>query len=275
MTAPLRGLVDLDGGAFLMGSDDPDEVVPGDGEGPAREVFVAPFSIMATAVSVDRFRDFVGATGFMTDAERFGWSFVFAGHLAPDHPPTRALADAPWWRQVHGADWAHPQGPATTTEGKGDHPVVHVSRADALAYCDWAGLRLPTDAEWEFAARGGLEGARYPWGNELTPGGEHRCNIWQGDFPLHDAAEDGHAGTAPVDAFEPNGYGLFNMSGNAWEWCADPFTAPNAASGAYVVRGGSHLCHRSYCNRYRVSARTGNTPDSSLSHTGFRGARDR
>lgn len=270
-----RALIHLDGGPFLMGSDEAGEVVAGDAEGPVREVVVAPFSIAATAVSVAEFRVFVEATAYVTEAERFGWSFVFAGHLPDGHPPTRALADAPWWRQVHGADWAHPQGPASDTTGRDDHPVVHVSRNDALAYCEWAGLRLPTDVEWEFAARGGLVGARYAWGDELTPGGEHRCNIWQGVFPGRDDAEDGHAGTAPVDAYPPNGFGLYNVSGNAWEWCADRFDAPNAAPGTFVLRGGSHLCHRSYCNRYRVAARTGNTPDSSLSHTGFRGARDR
>jgi formylglycine-generating enzyme required for sulfatase activity len=267
--------VRLDGGTFLMGSDS-DEIVLGDGEGPAREVSVGPFSIAATAVTVAEFRTFVEATGHATDAERFGWSFVFHAHLPADHPPTRALADAPWWRQVMGADWAHPFGPESGIEGREDHPVVHVSHHDAVAYCAWAGARLPTDVEWEFAARGGLVGKRFPWGDELLPGGEHRCNIWQGnDFPHGDLGEDGYKGTAPVDAYPPNGYGLYNMSGNAWEWCADRFTAQNAMPGAFVLRGGSHLCHDSYCNRYRVSARTGNTPDSSLSHTGFRVVRDR
>ncbi|MDO9352218.1 MAG: formylglycine-generating enzyme family protein [Solirubrobacteraceae bacterium] len=266
--------VDLDGGTFLMGTDSP-EAIRGDGEGPARPVTVEPFSIAATAVTVAEFRAFVEATGFQTDAERFGWSFVFHLHLPADHPPTQGLASAPWWRQVHGADWAHPQGPGSSTEGRDDHPAVHVSRDDALAYCAWAGLRLPTEAEWEFAARGGLEGARYPWGDDLMPGGQHRCNIFQGDFPVEDTAEDGWAGTAPVDAFPPNGFGLYNAAGNVWEWCADPFLAPNASPGEVVVRGGSHLCHRSYCDRYRVAARTGNTPDSSLSHTGFRAVRDR
>jgi formylglycine-generating enzyme required for sulfatase activity len=222
-------------------------------------------------VTVADFAAFVRATGHRTTAERVGWSFVFAGLLAGDAPPTRAIAGAPWWRQVFGADWAHPEGPGSGVAERQDHPVVHVSRDDADAYCAWAGVRLPTEAEWEYAARGGLEGARYPWGDDLHPGGEHRCNIWQGEFPSRNTAEDGWAGTCPVDAFAPNGFGLFNVAGNAWEWTADPFL-PRAEGpdGAAAMRGGSHLCHVSYCERYRVAARTGSTPDSSSGNVGFR-----
>jgi formylglycine-generating enzyme required for sulfatase activity len=257
MSAPLPGtMVRLDGGRFLMGTEDP-ERVPGDGEDPVREVVVAPFAIDRFAVSNRRFADFVAATGYVTDAERYGWSFVFAGLLPDDFPPTRALAAAPWWRQVHGADWRHPEGPQSGVADRLDHPVVHVSHADALAFCAWARLRLPSEEEWELAARG-----------------EHRCNIWQGEFPVRNSAEDGYAGTAPVDAFAPNGFGLHNVAGNVWEWCADAFRAPSAVPGARVIRGGSYLCHASYCNRYRVAARTGTTPDSSTGHTGFRCARD-
>ncbi|MEZ5123328.1 MAG: formylglycine-generating enzyme family protein [Solirubrobacterales bacterium] len=263
-------LVVLEGGPFLMGTDDEDAHLA-DHEGPVREVRVATFAIDRYTVTVERFAEFVEATGHTTEAERFGWSFVFAGLLPDDFPPTRAVAAAPWWRQVHGADWAHPEGPQSTAGDRLDHPVVHVSQHDALAYCAWAGLRLPTEAEWEYAARGGLVQARFPWGDELTPGGEHRANIWQGTFPGHNTLEDGYLGTAPVDAFAPNGYGLHNMSGNVWERCADAF-APTP--GAFVMRGGSYLCHNSYCNRYRVAARTGDTPDSSSGNVGFRCAAD-
>jgi formylglycine-generating enzyme required for sulfatase activity len=203
-----------------------------------------------------------------TDAERFGWSYVFAKFLPKE--PRRAsprLARTPWWCGVTGAQWRRPEGPGSDLDGRRDHPVVHVSWHDAAAFCSWAGARLPTEAEWEYAARGGLDQARYPWGDELTPGGEHRCNIWQGRFPAHDETEDGFSGTAPMDAFEPNGFGLHNVAGNVWEWCADWF---DPAEQNRAMRGGSYLCHESYCNRYRVAARTANTPDSSSGNLGFR-----
>jgi formylglycine-generating enzyme required for sulfatase activity len=278
-------LVRLPGGSFLMGTDDPIGY-PADGEGPVREITLSPFWIAPYAVTNERFAAFVEATVYQTDAERFGWSFVFAGLLPEDFPETRGAVAAPWWRQVEGADWRHPEGPQSDLAGRQDHPVVHASHADALAYCSWAGLRLPTEAEWEYAARGGLEGKRYPWGNDLTPRGEHRCNIWQGEFPPNNTCEDGYYGTAPVDTYEPNGFGLYNMSGNAWEWCADWFS-PNfhvngprkdpggpEAGTHRVIRGGSYLCHESYCFRYRVAARSANTPDSSTGNMGFRCARD-
>ncbi len=255
-----------------MGNDDP-RAIPGDGEGPVRDVGVAPFAIAACAVTVAEFAAFAAATGFRTTAEREGWSFVFAGLLPGDFPPTRALASAPWWRQVLGADWAHPEGPDSDVSDRAGHPVVHISRDDAEAYCAWAGVRLPAEAEWEYAARGGLEGARYPWGDELTPGGKHRCNIWQGEFPARDTGEDGWIGTCPVDAFAPNGFGLHNVAGNAWEWTADPFR-PDVPGGPAAMRGGSHLCHVSYCERYRVAARTGSSSDSTAGNVSFRVAAD-
>lgn len=262
-------MVRLPGGSFLMGSDD--DSFPADGEGPVRETTLSPFWIDRYAVTNAAFATFIDATGYRTEAERFGWSFVFYGLLPQGFPPTRGVEQAPWWRQVHGADWAHPEGPQSTVDTRPDHPVVHVSWHDAVAYATWLGKRLPTEAEWEYAARGGLEGKRYPWGDRLTPDKRHRCNIWQGTFPTNNTAKDGFYGTAPVAAFEPNGYGLFNTVGNTWEWCADPWS-PDAH--AKVVRGGSYLCHASYCNRYRVAARTQNTPDSTLGHTGFRLVRD-
>ncbi|MEU1803783.1 formylglycine-generating enzyme family protein [Streptomyces sp. NPDC019937] len=275
--------IPLPGGTFLMGSEDAD-TNPGDGEGPVRDVAVGPFAIDAHCVTNQRFTAFVEATGYRTEAERFGWSYVFATFLSGE--PRRVSPrpkSTPWWCGVQGAYWAAPEGPGSDLSGRSDHPVVHVSWTDANAFCHWEGSRLPTEAEWEYAARGGLEGKRFPWGDELTPGGEHRCNIWQGRFPSHNTTEDGYAGTAPVTAYRPNGYGLHNVAGNVWEWCADWWTtAPSRAEGpranptgpgngtTRVLRGGSYLCHDSYCNRYRVAARTSNTPDSSSGNTGFR-----
>jgi formylglycine-generating enzyme required for sulfatase activity len=278
-------MVRLAGGAFLMGTEDVDGY-PVDGEGPVHRVTVSPFWIDRYAVTNARFGEFVAASGHVTAAERFGWSFVFSGLLPDDFPDTRGVADAPWWRQVFGADWAHPEGSHSDLDGRSDHPVLHVSWDDARAYCAWTGSRLPTEAEWEHAARGGLEQARYPWGPDLEPGGEHRMNVWQGEFPARNTRADGWYGTAPVDTFPPNGYGLHNPTGNTWEWCADWFDPgyyasspehdpPGPPTGTHrIMRGGSYLCHDSYCNRYRVAARSANTPDSSTGNLGFRCARD-
>ncbi|MBV9952869.1 MAG: formylglycine-generating enzyme family protein [Acidimicrobiia bacterium] len=257
-------MVELEGGDFLMGAQD-DWAYPGDGEGPVREVHVEPFRIDAEAVSNAEFAAFVDATTFVTEAERWGWSFVFAGLLPDNFDPTRGVAAAQWWRQVQGASWRYPEGPQSRIDDRLDHPVVHVSWNDAVAYATWAGTRLPTEAEWEFAARGGLEQQPFPWGAELVPGGVHRMNVWQGAFPNENTLDDGWLGTCPTDAFPPNGYGLHNMTGNVWEWTADRFDAQQV-----VMRGGSYLCHESYCRRYRVSARSGNTPDSSTGNLGFR-----
>ncbi|WP_406209229.1 formylglycine-generating enzyme family protein [Kitasatospora sp. NBC_01560] len=273
--------VRLDGGRFRMGSDDA-LAYPEDGEGPVRRVRLSPFAIDAHCVSNARFASFVAATGHVTDAERYGASFVFGGLLPDDFPPTRAVAAAPWWREVFGADWRHPHGPASDLGGRAAHPVVHVSWNDAVAYCTWAARRLPTEAEWEYAARGGLEQQPFPWGDDLRPGGRHRMNVWNGSFPDHNTLEDGYLGTCPVDAFPPNGYGLYNMTGNVWEWTADRFHPVGNVAGrredpagpptgaARSLRGGSYLCHASYCRRYRVSARMPNTPDSSTGNIGFR-----
>lgn len=278
-----EGMVLLDGGEFEMGSED-DRAYPEDGEGPARPVRLDPFWISATAVSNAEFEAFVAATGYRTETERFGWSFVFGGLLPDEFPPTQGVAAAPWWRVVEGSDWAHPEGPQSDIHARRDHPVVHVSWADARAYCEWAGLRLPSEAEWEYAARAGLRGRAFPWGDELEPDGEHRMNVWQGSFPQHNTRADGWYGTCPVTEYEPNGFGLHNTTGNVWEWCADRFAAavvdgaaaadPTGGADRRVAKGGSYLCHESYCRRYRVSARQGLVPDTSIGNTGFRCARD-
>jgi sulfatase modifying factor 1 len=254
-----------------------------DGEGPVHVVELSPFSIAAHAVTNDRFAAFTDSTRHVTEAERFGWSFVFGGLLPDDFEETRAVAAAPWWRQVYGATWRQPEGPQSDIDGRGQHPVVHISWNDALAYCRWSGTRLPTEAEWEYAASGGRFGTTFPWGDELEPAGEHRMNVFQGTFPNDNTLADGYAGTAPVDAFPPNGFGLHNMTGNVWEWCSDWFdptayqhhdAAKDPAGprvGTHrVMRGGSYLCHESYCRRYRVSARSCNSPDASTGNLGFR-----
>ena len=284
---PLPGgleLVRLPSGSFEMGSED--GIFPADGEAPIRTVTLSPFEIAAHSVTNAQFADFAMASGYHTDAERRGSSFAFVGLIPPvAHDSIRALvAGTPWWAEVVGASWRAPEGPGSSIDGRLDHPVVHISHRDALAFCEAYGLRLPTEAEWEFAARGGLEQRRYPWGDELRPGGRWRCNIWQGPFPEYNTGEDGFHATAPVHAFEPNGFDMFNMVGNVWEWCGDWFAARPpadpaqdpagpAAGRSRVIRGGSFLCHESYCFRYRVAARSFNTPDSSIAHTGFRVAR--
>ncbi|GAA1466171.1 formylglycine-generating enzyme family protein [Microbacterium thalassium] len=270
-------------GTFVMGDSSGDRNA-GDGEVPLHEVTLGSFSIDATSVTNDDFARFVDATGYATEAETFGFSAVF--HLALAAPEEDILGQppgTPWWFGVKGADWRHPGGRNSSLAGLGDHPVVHVSWNDVQAYCDWAGRRLPTEAEWEYAARGGLDQKKYPWGDEEPDaGGTWRANIWQGGFPGTNTLEDGYLTTAPVRTFEPNGYGLWQPIGNVWEWCADWFDpnyyrASPAANptgpirgGSRILRGGSYLCHISYCNRYRNSARSQNTPDSSMGNAGFR-----
>ena len=278
-------MVKLDGGAFQMGSADADCIVR-DGEGPIRRVTIDPFYLDRQTVTNAQFEEFIAKSGYVTEAERFGWSFVFHTHLADRGGDRLHVPGLHWWRKVDGAKWSQPEGPDSNVAMRENYPAVHVSWNDAAAYAAWAGKRLPTEAEWEFAARGGLEQKRFPWGDELTPEGRHLCNIWQGEFPDVDLAEDGFHGPAPVNAYPANGFGLLSITGNTWEWCSDWFspdyhlvadrTNPIGPAGAAAkaMRGGSYLCHASYCNRYRVAARTSNTPDSTTTNIGFRCAMD-
>lgn len=261
-------------GRWLLG-EDRTIANPGDGEGPVRPVDLPAFLIDKTAVTNEAFASFVRATGYVTEAERLGWSFVFTAQAHP-HAPVVADEEAAnaleWWLAVRGACWHAPDGAGSSVNDRRDHPVVHVSWNDAAAFAAFAGKRLPAEAEWEAAARGGLQRALYAWGDELHPNGRHMCNIWQGRFPLDNTAEDGHLATAPARSFPPNGFGLYNMLGNVWEWTASPWA--DDGNPLMAMRGGSYLCHASYCNRYRVAARTCNHPAATSSHLGFRCAGD-
>lgn len=285
-----RGMVRLGGGTFLMGGEG-EGVWFADGESPVRETELSAFWIDETTVTNAAFASFVDAVGHATEAERFSWSFVHLSQLSEEQRErhaSRRVGNLEWWFGIEGANWRTPLGDGRCFDelGRRDHPVVHVSWNDAAAFAHWAGKRLPTEAEWEFAARGGLLQRRYPWGDELLVGGEHRCNLWQGTFPTLDTGEDGYCGTAPARSFPPNGHGLYHMAGNVWEWAADWFspvygrTAPREnpkgpeQGERRAMRGGSYLCHESYCNRYRCSARSSNTPDTSTGHLGFRCAAD-
>jgi sulfatase modifying factor 1 len=283
-SAAHQDAVVIQGGKFLMGTNE--SILPADGEKPARSVRVQPFMIDACAVTNARFSEFVADTSYQTEAEFFGWSYVFFG-LLHDPDVHRVLPGLGWWRGVDGATWCTPEGLGSNLDGRQDHPVVHLSWNDAKVFAKWAGGRLPTESEWEFAARGGLQQKRFPWGDRepddttYTP-----CNIWQGAFPHMNTAIDGFIGTAPAKSYEPNGFGLYNMVGNTWEWTNDPFRIRSIRKSArvrqnaigtnshFVTKGGSYLCHKSYCFRYRVAARTMNTPDSTTGHTGFRLAYD-
>jgi formylglycine-generating enzyme required for sulfatase activity len=279
---PEIDLLDLRGGDFTMGTDST-EGFAADGEGPSRRVRVSPFRIAPTTVTNRAFAVFVRETRYVTEAERIGHAYVFHLQLAPERrAESPAAPGLPWWRVVAHACWQRPEGPGSHIHMRPDHPVVQVSWNDAKAYCDWAGAQLPTEAQWEYAARGGHEGRRLPWGDALAPGGQRACNTWHGDaFP--DSPAPGWApGPMAADAFEANGFGLFNVCGNVWEWCADAFlpdyhraTSTNdpldaRESGQRSMRGGSFLCHDSYCNRYRLAARSSNAPHSAASNIGFR-----
>jgi formylglycine-generating enzyme len=281
-----KGQRPIPAGNFEMG-DHFGEGYSADGEGPVHWVRLEAFSIDSTTVTNAQYARFVRDTGYVTDAEQLGVSAVFHLAVEADRSDILHRVDAaPWWLAVRGACWLRPEGPRSTLRTRPNHPVVHMSWNDADAYCRWVGKRLPTEAEWEYAARGELEGRRFAWGDELVQGGSWRCNIWQGDFPHTNTIDDGYLTTAPVNSYRPNGYGLWNTAGNVWEWCADWFSADyytcspevdprGPSSGTQrVMRGGSFLCHSSYCNRYRVAARSSNAPDSTSANVGFRCAND-
>lgn len=299
----LYGMVWIPGGTFQMGSDDfyPEER-------PVHRVTVDGFWMDEHPVTNSEFRRFVEAADYLTVAERspdpkdypgVNPSLLVPGSLVFRRPPRRvSLSDArAWWAYVPGASWRHPEGPASTVDNREDHPVVHIAYEDAKAYADWAGKSLPTEAEWEFAARGGLEGKVYVWGDKFAPAGKLMANTWQGEFPWQNLKSDGYEGTSPVSEFPGNGYGLFDMAGNVWEWTSDFFHPRHAeetlksccaprnpqvetyeqATGLpeeqiprKVVKGGSHLCAPNYCLRYRPAARQGEAVDTSTSHIGFR-----
>jgi sulfatase modifying factor 1 len=301
--APDEGMAWVPGGAFLMGSNDhyPEEA-------PAHRVLVNGFWIDRTTVTNTEFRRFVDATGYVTVAERPADAADYPGAdpamLVPSSVmfekaagPVDLAGRPTWWAYVAGADWRHPRGPGSSLQGLWKHPVVHIAFADAEAYATWAGKALPTEAEWEFAARGGLEDAEFAWGTEFTPGGRHMANTWQGGFPRQNLGEDGFEWTAPVTSFPPNGYGLYEMTGNVWEWTTDWFqdhgkitraccTLDNPRGGEAeqsidartphvriprkVMKGGSYLCAPNYCRRYRPAARMPQQVDSSTCHLGFR-----
>jgi formylglycine-generating enzyme len=311
--ASTTGMVLIPGGTFSMGADNqqasPDEY-------PKHEVQVKPFYMDATEVTNVQFAAFVKATGYVTTAEQKPDWEVLKKELPPGTPkpadsmlvpaslvftPTDGPVDlnnySMWWRWQKGADWKHPEGPGSSIAGKDKYPVMHVSWYDAQAYCKWAGKRMPTEAEWEFAARGGLQNNIYPWGNEPVNSGAAKCNSWEGEFPYWNEQKDGFARLAPVHSFAPNGYGLYDMAGNVWEWCSDWYKAdyyqslskgttiiPQGPSKSFdpdepsiakrSLRGGSFLCNDKYCSGYRVSRRMKSSPDTGLEHTGFRCVRD-
>ena len=256
------------GGEFMMGAN---HGLPF--EGPEHRVALDSFLLDRHEVTNARYGEFADATGHVTESERLGWSGVF---------DTRRSR----WTKGDGADWRHPAGPGSSYREMSDYPVVHVSWFDAAAYCEWRGARLPTEAEFEYAARAGIENARYAWGNQLSPGGAHQANLWQGEFPVEDRGQDGFSGLAPVGTFPPNAFGLYDMTGNVWEWVQDwyapdyfarsPRMNPQGpADGTQKVhRGGSWLCSENYCRGYRLEARMMTPPDSGLNNLGFRCAAD-
>lgn len=273
------------GGESFVGTDDP--IISGDGEGPARRILLQDFHLEVETVTVRRFAEFVEATGHVTESEQYGMSAVFAPLLKDRGLVTGGVVNTPWWTRIDGASWKQPEGPASSIEDRLDHPVTQVSWNDAVAFASWVDGRLPTEAEWEHAARGGNRRRRFPWGDEEPTDEKTFCNIWQGEFPRHNTLADGYFGTAPARSFEPTEAGFYNLAGNVWEWSSDAFKVRSLSKAAKlrndqakksadkVLKGGSFLCHKSYCYRYRIAARMGLSADSAGSNTGFRVAYDR
>ncbi|XP_067616454.1 formylglycine-generating enzyme [Eurosta solidaginis] len=266
----------IPGGKYLIGTDEPH--FPSDGEAPERLVKIADFYLDKFEVSNEKFRSFVKSTNYTTEAEGFGDSFIFKTLLTPQTQEKYVdfrVVSAPWWFKIKGISWRHPQGEQSNVEDLLEHPVVHISWHDAIAYCNWAGKRLPTEAEWEVACRGGKKRKLFPWGNKLSPRGEHWLNIWQGDFPDGNTVKDGYTTTCPVKKFRQNDYDMHNIVGNVWEWTQDFWNKDEVGANAqHVKKGGSYLCHKSYCYRYRCAARSQNTADSSSGNLGFRCAKN-
>lgn len=268
----ISDMVFIESSSFLIGTNEP--VFVSDMEGPARNVNVNSFYIDNYEVSNKDFSLFAEETGYITEAEKFGDSFIFDMFIPKsdiEKYKAKRAVEAPWWVKVEGANWRNPEGPGSSIKDRMDHPVLHASWNDAVEYCKFRGKRLPSEKEWEYACRGGLKQKLYPWGNKLQPKGEHWLNIWQGEFPKLNTGEDGYIGTAPVNSFPPNKYGLYNMAGNVWEWTSDNWGNDPETK---VKKGGSYLCHKSYCWRYRCAARSFNTKDSSSGNLGFRCASD-
>ncbi|MBC1520604.1 formylglycine-generating enzyme family protein [Listeria aquatica] len=284
-------MISIAKGSYKIGTD-AKEGFEFDQEGPQISVELPAFYIDATTVTNQEFQEFVQDTNYVTDAEKFGSSFVFHYFLDEETKQiSKKINQLSWWFEVAGANWKHPAGPNSSIREKMDHPVVQVSRNDAIAFSNWAGKRLPTEAEWEVAAKGGTDRERYPWGEDFLQNGTYHCNIWQGDFPLENEGLDGYMDTAPVQTYEPNLYGCYQMIGNVWEWCLNParislnefnrYSADHFWKNfqgkddqMYAIRGGSFLCHQSYCKRYRIAARNGNSGMSASNNLGFRCAKN-
>lgn len=269
---PSPALIDtarIPGGRGLLGTERP--IFPGDGEAPLREGRIATFRLARTAVTNSQFAAFVDETGYRTEAERFGWSFVFREALAHTKHIESRVSDLPWWCTVRGAEWRAPKGPEARVADFDRLPVVHVSFNDAAAFALWAGGRLPTENEWEHAARGGLADVRYPWGDDEPVASDPRCRFGQVGSA---GAGPGEVGPVAADSFQANGFGLHNMVGNVWEWTSSNADERCEGSASLVPRkvlkGGSYMCHRDFCFRYRIAARISNTIDTSTGHIGFR-----